>query len=73
MQNGHIESFNGKFRDECLKLHWFLTLEDARSLIEEWRQDYNTLRPHSSLGNLAPADIRRHQQQSEKTLTMTGS
>jgi putative transposase len=73
MQNGLIESFNGKFRDECLKLHWFLSLEDAQSIIEEWRQDYNTLRPHSSLGNLAPADIRRHQKQSEKTLIMTSS
>lgn len=52
--NGHIESFNGKFRDECLNQHWFLSLDDARRLIEDWRMDYNGVRPHSALGNLTP-------------------
>jgi putative transposase len=52
--NGHIESFNGKFRDECLNQHWFLSLDDARRLIEDWRVDYTTVRPHSALGNLTP-------------------
>ncbi|HEY1017300.1 MAG TPA: IS3 family transposase [Herpetosiphonaceae bacterium] len=52
--NGHSESFNGKFRDECLNQHWFLTLDDARRLIEAWRVDYNSVRPHSALGNLTP-------------------
>lgn len=52
--NGHIESFNGKFRDECLSQHWFLSLNDARQLIEDWRVDYNSVRPHSALGNLTP-------------------
>lgn len=52
--NGHIESFNGKFRDECLNQHWFVSLADARQLIEAWRVDYNTVRPHSALGNLTP-------------------
>jgi len=52
--NGHIERFNGKFRDECLSQHWFLSLDDARQLIEAWRVDYNAVRPHSALGNLTP-------------------
>jgi putative transposase len=52
--NGHIESFNGKFRDECLNQHWFLSLDDARRLIEAWRVDYTAIRPHSALGNLTP-------------------
>ena len=53
-ENGHIESFNGKFRDECLSQYWFLSLADARGIIERWRIDYNTVRPHSALGNLTP-------------------
>lgn len=56
-ENGFIESFNGKFRDECLSEHWFLSLEDARRTIEEWRIDYNENRPHSSLGNLTPKEF----------------
>ena len=55
-QNGFIESFNGKFRDECLNEHWFLSLADARRIIEDWRLDYNQNRPHSSLGNLTPEE-----------------
>ena len=55
-QNGFIESFNGKFRDECLNEHWFLSLADARRTIEDWRIDYNQNRPHSSLGNLTPEE-----------------
>ncbi len=55
-QNGFIESFNGKFRDECLNEHWFLSLGDARRIIEDWRIDYNENRPHSSLGNLTPRE-----------------
>lgn len=53
--NPFIESFNGSFRDECLNVHWFLSLEDARAKIESWRQDYNHLRPHSALSDAAPA------------------
>jgi putative transposase len=53
-QNGHIESFNGRFREECLNQEWFTTLKEARQLIEEWRVGYNTVRPHSSLGYLPP-------------------
>jgi len=53
--NAFIESFNARFRQECLNEHWFLTLEDAREKIETWRRDYNEQRPHSSLGNVPPA------------------
>ncbi len=60
MQNGHNESFNGKFRDECLNEHWFLSLEDARKEIENWRIDYNQFRPHSSLNNLTPEEYARN-------------
>jgi putative transposase len=56
-ENAFIESFNGKFRNECLNAHWFLSLEDARRTIEEWRVDYNELRPHSSLGGLTPKEF----------------
>lgn len=59
MENGYVESFNGRFRDECLNSHWFMNMEDARQLIEEWRVDYNEARPHSSLGQLTPADFAR--------------
>jgi len=54
--NAHIESFNGSLRDECLNINWFLSIEDARSKLEAWRDDYNEFRPHSSLGNLTPRD-----------------
>jgi putative transposase len=53
-QNGADESFNGKFRDECLNLEWFRSRAEARVVIESWRQDYNQDRPHSSLGYLTP-------------------
>lgn len=55
MQNGYIESFNGKFRDECLNEQWFTSLAQARSAIAEWRRDYNEIRPHSSCGRIPPA------------------
>ncbi len=55
MQNGYIESFNGKFRDECLNEHWFETLPQARATISDWRQDYNEVRPHSSCKRMPPA------------------
>ena len=54
-QNGHIESFNGKFRDECLNLHWFTSLAHARQIIAAWREDYNTQRPHIALHQQPPA------------------
>ena len=54
-QNAFVESFNGKFREYCLDLNWFASLEDARSTIESWRQHYNHVRPHRSLGRKPPA------------------
>ena len=58
-ENGFIEAFNGKLRDECLNAHQFLSIEDARSKIEAWRVDYNLQRPHSSLGQLTPREYLR--------------
>jgi len=54
-QNAYIESFNGKFRDECLNEQWFETLSQARKAISIWRKDYNEVRPHSSCGRIPPA------------------
>ena len=54
IENAYVESFNGKFRDECLNEHWFVNLADAKLAIEAWRVDYNTVRPHSSLGGRTP-------------------
>ena len=54
MQNGYIESFNGKFRDECLNEHWFETLAQAREIVRVWVIDYNEVRPHSSIGRIPP-------------------
>jgi len=57
MQNGYMESFNGKLRDECLNEHVFGSLGEARRIIEAWRIDYNEVRPHSSLGYLTPQEF----------------
>jgi len=59
MQNPYIESFNGKFRDECLNQHWFSNVMEAKQIIESWRQEYNEVRPHSSLENVPPAEFAR--------------
>jgi putative transposase len=55
--NAFIESFNGKFRAECLNAHWFMSLEDAREKMEAWRRDYNEVRPHSAIGNKPPISL----------------
>ena len=55
--NPFIESFNGSFRDECLNAHWFLSLDDARQKIDHWREEYNSFRPHSSLGGMTPNQL----------------
>lgn len=89
MQNGFIESFNGKFRDECLNEHWFMSLEEARRVIEEWRTHYNEERPHSALGYQTPKEfaesygtvatdlkdpsLRSHTKQKENSLLLTCS
>ena len=57
MQNGYIESFNGKFRDEHLNESWFETLQQARNAASIWKQDYNQVRPHSSVGRIPPAEF----------------
>ena len=75
VQNAFIESFNSKLRDECLNEYVFSSLAEARAIIEEWRQDYNHLRPHSSLGTLTPvefATLNRQEKQPPQEGEMTG-
>ena len=67
VENAYIESFNGKFRDECLNEHWFTSLKDAQEKIEAWRKKYNRNRPHSSLGNLSPDEFVRKNYADKKT------
>jgi putative transposase len=55
--NAFIESFNGKFRAECLNQHWFMSLDDAVRKCEAWRRDYNEVRPHSAIGNKPPISL----------------
>lgn len=57
IDNAWIESFNGSFRDECLNVNWFMSIEDARMKIEIWRKDYNEFRPHSGLTYLTPTEF----------------
>jgi integrase-like protein len=56
-ENGYIESFNGRLRDECLNVHMFFTLADVRDKLECWRDDYNRVRPHSAIGDHAPSEF----------------
>ena len=65
-QNAYIESFNGKFRDECLNEHVFVSLYKAQEIIESWRKDYNANRPHSSLGNMSPKEFSAAFRQAQK-------
>jgi len=72
--NPYIESFNGSFWDECLNLHWFLSLEDARAKIEVWRKEYNSFRPHSSLDGLTPDQyMEEHLKKTSDSLLLTGT
>jgi putative transposase len=57
VQNAFIESFNGKFRDECLNEHGFLTLQEAQLVIEALRREYNGERPHSTIGDMTPMEF----------------
>ena len=59
MQNGHVESFHGRLRDECLNASWFRTLNDVRSTLASWRHEYNCERPHSSLDYRTPEEFRQ--------------
>lgn len=71
VQNCYVESFNGTFRDECLNEHWFVSLQEARDLIETWRIDYNFNRPHSSLGGRTPNEY-AHNKPKQPILLTTG-
>ena len=66
-----VEAFNGRLRDECLNVHQFTSMEDAREKIEAWRVDYNARRPHSSLGHLTPNEFVA-QRQAERTAIAAG-
>jgi putative transposase len=59
MQNGHVESFHGRLRDECLNANWFRTLNDVKTTLASWRQEYNCERPHSSLDYRTPEEFRQ--------------
>lgn len=59
MQKGHVESFHGRLRDECLNASWFRALSEVRSTLARWREDYNGERPHSSLDYRTPQEFRR--------------
>ncbi len=71
-QNAFIESFNGKFRDECLNEHAFESLAEAREIIEAWRLDYNANRPHSSLDNRTPEEFVRDLLNSQRSPLLVG-
>jgi putative transposase len=66
VENAHIESFNGRLRDECLNVQQFFSLADAKAKIEAWRIDYNHQRPHGSVGHLTPAEFAT-QRQAQRT------
>lgn len=70
--NAYIESFNRSFRDECLNVNWFLSLEDASQKSEVWRRDYNQFRPHSSLEGLTPNEFIEQNSIRSKSLLLTG-
>jgi putative transposase len=57
--NCYVETFNGSLRDECLNVHWFETMEDAKAIVEAWRRDYNETRPHMALKDVAPEEYAR--------------
>ena len=67
-QNAYVESFNGRFRDECLNEHWFTSLAHTRTVIEKWRRDYNEQRPKKRLGGLTPASYAK--KLAQKAVTM---
>jgi putative transposase len=69
--NPYVESFNGKFRDECLSVNWFLSLDDAREKIEDFRWEYNHFRPHSALNDLTPKEFVNLHQETPETLLST--
>lgn len=71
VEHAYVERFQDKFRTECLDLHWFADLRDARSLISAWQDDYNTVRPHGSLHQLTPSEPARPFTRSPQSLAYT--
>ena len=71
-ENGYIESFNGRLRDECLNVQVFFSVADARDKLERWRQDYNRVRPHSALGDSAPEEFASAWQAAATTASSEG-
>ena len=69
--NAKVESFNGRFRRECLNAHWFLSLDDAKRKIEAWRQYYNEIRPHSALNWATPAEYARRMRKAAQSHAST--
>jgi len=70
IQNAFIESFNGRLRHECLNQHYFVTLEEAKKIIKDWKEEYNTFRPHGSLNGMTPEEFKKawkEQKQQQKT------
>jgi putative transposase len=71
-QNGMDESFNGRFREECLSLEWFRSRSEAAPLIKAWRKHYNEVRPHSSLSYLTPCEFKKkHEEENRSRATST--
>lgn len=70
--NAYIESFNGRLRQECLNEHWFLSLNDAQSIVDRWRQDYNHVRPHSALNNLTPHEFAKNHKAARLEISARG-
>jgi len=66
--NPYIESFNGSFRDECLNVHWFMSMEDAQNKIDQWRSEYNSFRPHSSIDDMTPEEFEEKYELKPETL-----
>jgi putative transposase len=66
--NPFTESFNGSFRDECLNVNWFLSMEDAINKIDAWKEEYNHFRPHSSLNDMTPNEVVKRYLKSPKSL-----
>ena len=72
-QNGNVESFNGKLRDECLNENWFLNISDARRIVGKWAHEYNSIRPHSALGGLTPYELASQLREGKNALQITGT
>jgi len=66
--NAYIESFNSRFRQECLNQHWFLSLEDAKIKLEAWRREYNSQHPHNALGNMTPEEFASFQEKNHQIM-----